>query len=103
MKAICSFAMCSLFALLVLAGCKSDSDSSKEKLYDIKGKVVTVDSTKKTVTIDHEAIPGLMNAMEMKFAVEDANHLEGIKPGDQVEGRLKVKAGDYLIVELKKR
>jgi Cu/Ag efflux protein CusF len=40
--------------------------------------------------------------MEMKFSVEDAKMLEGIKAGDQVHGRLKVDSGNYIITELKK-
>ncbi|MCI0379096.1 MAG: copper-binding protein [Gemmataceae bacterium] len=74
----------------------------KDKVYDIKGKVVAVDADKKKVTLDHDDIPGLMKAMEMPFAVENAKVLEGIKAGDQVHGKLKVKGGDYIIVELRK-
>lgn len=90
---------------LVLSSCQQASDGSKDKdrQYDVKAKVVAVDLEKKTVTLDHEDIPGLMKAMEMKFPVEDAKVLEGIKPGDQVHGRLKVKSGDNVITELHKR
>ncbi len=87
---------------LALVGCNRGSDTPKEKLYDVTGKVVAVDPDKKTVTLDHEDIPGLMKAMEMKFSVEDAKVLEGIKAGDQVHGRLKVDSGKYTITELKK-
>jgi protein SCO1/2 len=86
----------------VLTGCNKGPDTPKDKLYDVKGKVVTVDPGKKTVTLDHEDIPGLMKAMEMKFSVEDAKVLEGINTGDQVHGRLKVESGNYIITELKK-
>lgn len=73
------------------------------KEYDVKGKVIGLDVEEKTVTLDHEDIPGLMKAMEMKFAVENVKVLAGIKRGDQVQARLKVKAGNYLITELRKR
>jgi protein SCO1/2 len=87
---------------LILFGCKQASEDSKAKVYDVKGKVVAVDPGKKTVTLDHEDIPGLMKAMEMKFSVEDAKALEGINAGDQVHGKLKVDSGNYIITELKK-
>jgi protein SCO1/2 len=92
-----------LFFVFAL-GCRDGSDASKakEKFYDVKAKVVALDTEKRTVTLDHEDIPGLMKAMEMKFAVEDAKVLEGIKPGDQVRGRLKVKSGEHVITELTK-
>jgi protein SCO1/2 len=92
-----------LLVPLVLAGCKQGTEESKDKLYDIKGKVTAVDSAKKEVTLDHEDIPGLMQAMEMPFSVADAKVLEGIKAGDAVQGRLKVESGKYIITELKKR
>ena len=87
---------------LVVIGCKG-SDTAKDKVYDIKGKVVAVDTDKKTVKLDHEAIPGLMGAMTMDFPVEDLKVLEGIKAGDEVQGRLKVQDSNRTIVELKKR
>ena len=94
-----------LFFSLVLAGCQGGSDAAKDKdkQYDLKAKVVAVDMDGKTVTLDHEDIPGLMKAMEMTFSVENQKMLEGIKPGDRVQGRLKVKSGDHLITELHKR
>jgi len=92
-----------LLTALIVAGCQSGSDGPKDKQYDVKAKVVAVDMDKETVTLDHEDIPGLMKAMEMKFPVENAKTLEGIKPGDEVHGKLKVQSGDYLIIELNKR
>ena len=105
MKLIRWAALPALLASLVLTGCQDKPEGPKDqaKLYDVKAKVVAVDRDKKTVTLDHEDIPGLMKAMEMKFAVEDAKILDGIKPGDAVEGKLQVKSGTNTITELRKR
>ena len=84
---------------MIIAGCTTPPE--KEKVYDIKGKVVSVDASKKSVRLDHEDIPGRMKAMEMDFTVADAKLLEGLKVGDQVQG--KVKDGVWLITELSKR
>ncbi len=59
-----------LLVAMLLPGCQGGSGGSKEKIYDVKGKVVTLDADKKTVVLDHEDIPGFMRAMEMKFVVE---------------------------------
>jgi protein SCO1/2 len=92
-----------LVAVLLLAGCQSGTGSGKDRVYDIKGKVVELDAGGKSVRLDHEDIPGLMKAMEMKFDVEDGKVLEGLRAGDQVHGKLKVKPGNqYVITELKK-
>jgi Cu/Ag efflux protein CusF len=92
---------------LALVGCKDGGgDTSKpagEKEYDVRGKVVAVSPAKPAVTLDHEDIPGLMKAMQMEFRVEDPKLLEGIKAGDQVQGRLKKGDSGYVITRLEKR
>ncbi len=93
--------LCVLGALLFVAGCGKEAAPAKE--YDIKGKVVRIAEDKMAVTLDHEDIPGLMKGMEMKFDVEDAKALDGIQAGDQVQGRLKVDNGKYVITRLEKR
>ena len=90
------------FLTFALIGCTS-SPSEKEKIYDIKGKVLSVDADKKNVRLDHEDIPGFMKAMEMDFTVSDAKILSGLAKGDAVQGKLKVKDTNYVITELHKR
>ena len=91
-----------LVVLPLFVGCKGEPPKGSTALdYEIKGKVVAVDSNKPAVTLDHEDIPGLMKAMKMEFPVATRQMLEGIKAGDDVHGRLK-KDG-LLITELKKR
>jgi protein SCO1/2 len=104
MKAAYGLWLVLLISALALAGCKKSEKSDKEPAdYPIKGKVVAVNVEKKTVKLDHEDIPGLMEAMTMNFAVVDAKLLKGLKSGDKVEGRLKVEADKYIITELNKR
>jgi protein SCO1/2 len=66
--------------------------------HPIKGKVVRVDDA--GVVLDHETIPGVMMAMVMPFEVVDPKLLDGLKAGDQVEGRLLVADWDYYLAEL---
>jgi len=75
---------------------------SPAKEYDIKGRISAVDAAGGQVTINHEEIKGLMGAMEMSYRVADAKLLEGLKAGDEVEGKLEVR-GEYVITRLKKR
>ena len=88
-------------------GCKGGGEGTSrtggEKLYDVRGKVVAVDPAKPAVTLDHEDIPGLMSAMQMEFKVEDPKLLEGVKVGDQVQGRLKKGEPGYVLTQLAKR
>jgi len=107
MKASHSLGLLILGICLALAGCKGDGTNQPKgtgaKHYDLKGKVVAVDPGKGSVTLDHEDIPGLMKAMKMDFPVEDPKMLEGLKAGDQVQGRLNVESGQYTITHLEKR
>lgn len=100
MKSLPSHWRVTLFVAFSLTGCSSTSD---EKVYDIKGKVVAVQVEEKKITLDHDAIPGVMKAMEMSFDVHDAKVVENLKAGDDVEGRLKMASGKYIIIELRKR
>jgi len=102
----------SLFVSAALTGCgekpsgkqqETMTQGAEGKEYDIKGKVVSVMPEMKMVTLDHEEIPGLMKAMKMEYKVEDPKILEGIKSDDQVQGKLKAKAGSYVITKLEKR
>lgn len=99
----------SVLLLGLLPGCQDAKKAAPagaagaEKLYDLRGTVVAVDVEKKTVTLDHEDIPGLMRAMKMSFPVADAKTLEGLKEGDKVEGKLRAGDGGNVVTELRKR
>lgn len=94
-----------LVVAALTAGCQLPGAATTEaaKLYDVKGKVVALDRDKKVVTLDHEDIPGLMKAMKMDFAVEDAKVLDGLAAGDSVAGKLKAEGGNYVVTSLSKR
>ncbi|HVS20498.1 MAG TPA: SCO family protein [Pyrinomonadaceae bacterium] len=61
-----------------------------EKRYDLKGKVVAVNKTDHTATIEHEDIVGYMPGMTMPFKIKNDADLEMLKPGDQITGTLVV-------------
>ena len=78
----------SCFAVLV-AGCRP-RPSANEKRYPINGKVIAVNKTDRTATIEHKDIVGYMPAMTMPFKIKNDADLEMMKPGDQVTGSLVV-------------
>jgi Cu/Ag efflux protein CusF len=94
--------LASALALIILAGCGGAPDPSNNKVYDLKGTVIAVDAKKPSVTLDHEDISGLMKSMVMDFDLENAKIAEGFKPGDRVQGKLKVESGKYAIIRLEK-
>jgi protein SCO1/2 len=83
------------FALLLLFGFVLISFSCNrhprnEKRYPIEGKVIAVNKTDRTATINHKDIPGYMPGMTMEFKIKNDADLEIMKAGDQISGTLVV-------------
>jgi protein SCO1/2 len=96
-----------LLALIVLAGCHSGqkpptqpSAALNYKVYHLRGKVVSTDAARGEVTVNHEAIPGLMEAMTMPYKLKDASILGELHPGDMITADVLVSTdpdADYLL------
>jgi Cu/Ag efflux protein CusF len=90
---------------LVCAGASAEPQSrtvaaqaAAQKIFHGKGKVTGVNAAAGLVTIAHEDIPGLMDAMEMQFEAKPAKLLEGLKAGDKVEFAIDGKT--YTLLEI---
>ena len=84
-------------ACLLLAGCHSSpkpdaqsAASSTYKIYKLRGKVVSTNAATGEVTLDHEAIPGFMEAMTMPYKLKDTNIISELHPGDIITADLLV-------------
>jgi protein SCO1/2 len=71
--------------------------------YPLSGVVKRVEKELQHVTIDHEAIPGFMDAMAMSFSYDDRALLERLRPGDQVKGTLRVETENGLVSQYQLR
>lgn len=95
-----------LLLLLVLA-CAGEAKAPKplsepgEKLYTVRGKVVSRDAGDNTVKLDHEAIPGFMEAMVMDYSVrgEEVAQLPANKT--RIEAKLHVTDNGYWLTDVK--
>jgi protein SCO1/2 len=96
-----------LLALLVLAGCHGGQKppapataAENVKVYHLRGKVVSTDAAQGEVTLNHEAIPGLMEAMTMPYKLKDPGILSELHPGDTITADVLVSPDpnvDYLL------
>jgi protein SCO1/2 len=75
-----------MFVATQCGGTKTEN----EKRYPLTGKVIALNKTEKTATINHDEIPGYMEKMTMEFRVKNDSDLEKMKPGDRVTGDLVV-------------
>ena len=64
--------------------------SAEAKRYSLKGKVVAADKTRKKATIEHEDIPGFMEAMTMDFPIHENWVWEDLQPGAEIRAELVV-------------
>ena len=79
----------SILASVVLAGCHSSKDASSQSdadvtVYHLRGKVVSTDQAHGIVVLDHEAIPGFMEAMTMPYQLKDPSIVSELHPGDVI-------------------
>jgi len=71
-------------------GTSQSAAGSSYKSYKLRGKVVSTNPTTGEVTINHEAIPGFMEAMTMPYKLKDPNILSELHPGDVLTADLLV-------------
>ena len=67
--------------------------------HDLRGQVVSIDKAAKSLTVNHEEIPGLMGAMTMPYPVKDESLLDNLSPGDQVNAQVVVEEGAGMWLE----
>jgi protein SCO1/2 len=89
--------LASSLLVVVLAGCHAGHQNSSAteaspsfKIYKLRGKVVSTNAATGEVTLDHEAIPGFMDAMTMPYKLKDATILSELHLGDVLTADLLV-------------
>ncbi len=91
--------------LALLGGCRrsgSDSPGAAQstaqgdvKSFPIHGKIVSVDAKAGSVVLNHDAVPGFMDAMTMTYPLKDPNIASELHAGDIINATLLVrKNGD---------
>ena len=77
-----------LFVLVAVGGCRQappvTSGSGISKTFRIRGKVVATDAAAGKITLDHEAVPGFMEAMVMPYKLTDPSIMSELHPGDRI-------------------
>ena len=81
-----------LFGLMIVAaltafGC---ARTHEPRQYEVRGQIISVDTDRQEVLVDHEDIKGFMPAMTMPYKVSEPGLLEGKEPGDLVTATLVV-------------
>jgi peroxiredoxin/Cu/Ag efflux protein CusF len=90
-------AMAVIFARLLAA-----DDLSAQPRFEGEGRVIALDPTKGTVTLDHGPIPGFMAAMRMEFPAVPTELLRALAIGDVVRFSLETGGPQAVIVSVER-
>jgi len=80
----------SIFLFTACQKAETQPASVDVKRYALKGKVISVDREKKKAKIDHETIPGFMEAMTMDFPIHEDWVWNDLTPGSEIRAELVV-------------
>jgi len=78
--------------ILTLFGCHQttptapSTPSAAAQTYSVRGKVVSTDATH--VTLDHDPVPGFMDAMTMPYQLADPTVVSELHPGDLIKATI---------------
>lgn len=90
----------------VLVGCgeqpKRPAQPVMVRKFETRGRVEVVDAKTGKITVNHEKIPGYMDAMTMNFTVKDVTMLEGLAAGDTISFTIEDAAGIARITAIRK-
>jgi protein SCO1/2 len=93
-------------AVLFIAACGEERKSKPlselgEKLYDVHGKIISRDARANSLTVDHRAIPGFMEAMTMEYPVRGVEVATLPANNAQIAAKLHVTERSYWLTDVK--
>jgi Cu/Ag efflux protein CusF len=81
--------------LLSAAGFALAQATKAKKSFTFRGKIESMDAASKTMSVNGEKVEGWMDAMSMKYKVDNADVFQTAKVGDTIEAT--VYEGDYVL------
>ncbi len=78
-----------LLLALGLMACGSESETRDESAsYDTRGIFLSLDADINVISVAHEDIPEVMNAMRMNLRIDSPELVSELEPGDKISFRL---------------
>lgn len=68
---------------VVSAGC-SPKPSEPASPFHLHGKIISIDLSTGSAEVDHDAIPGFMDAMTMAYPIPDKKAMSNLTRGDEI-------------------
>lgn len=80
-----------LLSILILAvlpfsfaACGNGEPAATEDVYEVRGRYLSTDMRGESISVIHETIPDVMNAMRMSLRIDDPTVSEGLETGDVI-------------------
>jgi protein SCO1 len=73
----------SIAIIFISAGCGS-KPAEPARRFHLHGKIVFIDVSTGSAAVDHDAIPGFMDAMTMPYPIPDKKVLSTLSRGDEI-------------------
>ena len=79
-----------LFMMLFLVSCNDDDvalideEIHEEDIFEVRGRYLSTDMRGESISVIHEEIPDVMNAMRMSLRISDPSDTEGLETGDVI-------------------
>ena len=95
-----------LMVLFLVACAKSQTpakpvDVAGQKVYELRGKILSRDRAENTINVDHEEIKGFMEAMTMDYSVRGAKVDQLPPDGTRVQAKLHVVGDGFWLSDIK--
>ena len=79
------------------------SCGENNKTYNVKGVVISIDKSERSIVVDHDSIPGFMMPMVMPFNIKNIDAIKELHPNDSIHFKFKITektsyAYDFVIV-----
>lgn len=101
--AIIALPLCFTIACSNLLVKENANSNALEKVrYTSKGVVTGIDKGKDQLSVDHDTIPGYMEAMEMSVQVSDPKLLDAVSVGDEISFDIERNGSDITIIRIDK-
>lgn len=78
------------------ASCGEKEPAAAEEVHEVRGRYLSTDMRGESISVVHESIPDVMNAMRMSLRIDDPTVSDGLQTGDVIRfDMVRTEAGWY--------
>lgn len=71
-----------LLLIVLLSACGNDDSPAEDEVYEVQGRYLSTSVDGEFISVIHETIPDVMDAMRMSLRIDDPAKVEDLETGD---------------------